>query len=218
MKFEDVEFNSNRWLSLEDLLNEEWRDIEEYEGLYQVSNYGRIKSLERRLPCKIKNNNYRIKKAAIKKSRYDKDGYCKVVLCEYGIKNGKSFFVHRLVAKAFIPNLENKPVVNHIDGVKNNNKYTNLEWNTIRENTIHAIKSGLMNPKMPIQNIKSGKDNPKSRAVNMIDKNKNIILKKFETMNEASIFLGIKGTSGIGQCCRKEIKTAYGYKWRYADE
>jgi len=218
IKFEDVEINSERWLDLKDLLNEEWRDIKEYEGRYKISNYGRVKTLERQLRCRIKNNNKRIQKAKIKKIRYDKDGYCKVSLCEYGKKTGKSFFVHRLVAIAFIPNPANKPVVNHKDGKKNNNKPYNLEWNTVRENTIHAIKKGLMKPIMPTRNIRSGKDNPKSRAIYMIDIKENIILKKFDTMKEASDFLNIKGTSGIGQCCRKEIKTAYGYKWSYIED
>lgn len=172
IKFENVQINSERWLNLKNLLNEQWKDIEDYEGLYQISNYGRVKSLERILPCKIKNSNFRNKKTIIKRNRYDKDGYCKITLFKNGQKNGKSFFVHRLVAKAFILNPENKPVVNHIDGIKNNNKYINLEWNTVKENTIHAIKNGLMNPIMPRQNIKSGKNNPKARAVYMIDKKK----------------------------------------------
>lgn len=218
MEIEDILINSERWFDLKDLLNEDWQDIENFEGLYKVSNYGRVKSLEKQLRCKIKNNNKRTQKAKIKKIRYDKDGYCKVTLFKDGLRNGKSFFVHRLVAKAFIPNPENKPVVNHKDGKKNNNKKYNLEWNTVKENTIHAIKNGLMNPKMPIENFRKGKENLKARAVCMIDKNKNVVLKKFDTMKEASDFLKIKGTSGIGQCCRKEIKTAYGYIWRYVEK
>ena len=104
MEYENVEINSERWLNLENFLNEEWKDIKEYEGLYQISNYGRIKSLEKQLKCKIKNNNTRVQKARIKKNRYDKDGYCRVTLFKNGVKKGKTFFVHRLVAIAFIFN------------------------------------------------------------------------------------------------------------------
>ena len=104
-------------------------------------------------------------------------------------------------------------------GIKNDNRLINLEWNTIRENTIHAIKNGFMHPTMPPQNIMIGKDNPKSRPVYMLNKNTNEIIMKFDALADAARFLGIKPTymSHIAQQVKGERKTAYGYKWRYAD-
>ena len=219
MEYIDVKVNSERWLNLEDLLNEEWRDIEGYENYFQISNYGRVKALQIELNCKIKNNSKRIKKAKIKVARFDKDGYLKVTLWKENVS--KSFFVHRLVAKAFIPNPNNLPIVNHKDGIKQNNRPYNLEWCTIQYNTQHAIETGLRNLQDSAKYLHPnyGKDNNKSRAVIVYDLNDNYI-GKFDCMREAKEKLGLKHpsqTSHIGCCCRGKIKTAYGYKWRYAD-
>lgn len=105
---------------------EEWRDIEGYEGLYQVSDWGRVKGLER-----FSSNNIFIKEH-IKSKCSDKDGYELVNLKKNGKHSAKK--VHRLVAIAFIPNLENKPIVDHIDGNRQNNKVENLRWFTSKEN------------------------------------------------------------------------------------
>lgn len=115
-------------LNLNDLEGEEWRDIIGYEGLYMVSNMGRIKSFY--------NNKMRIIKAS-KRS----DDYISVGLH----KDGRSvtYYVHVLVADAFLPNLEGKPQINHIDGDKTNNRVENLVWVTGSENMNHAYKIGL---------------------------------------------------------------------------
>lgn len=120
-----------------------WKDIEDYEGLYQISNLGRVKSLER----KIKRRNDRIQtvKERILKLNLDKEGYHTVKLHKEG--KGKNFKVHRLVALAFISNPDNKLEVNHIDGIKTDNKVTNLEWNTRNENMQHAVDNGLHDQK-----------------------------------------------------------------------
>lgn len=115
-------------IDYKDLPNEIWRDVIGYEGLYQVSNFGRVKS--------FKNN-----KIKILKSNVGIGGYLRVVLCKDFDK--KNRFVHVLVAKAFIPNPENKRQVNHIDGNKQNNRVDNLEWNTPAENIHHAFDIGL---------------------------------------------------------------------------
>ena len=103
-----------------------WRDIAGYEGLYQVSNCGRVKSFYR---------GGRILKQSLKR------GYMFVEL--YLNTNGKIHIVHRLVAQAFIPNPLNKLEVNHINGIKTDNRVENLEWVTRSENEQHAYDTGL---------------------------------------------------------------------------
>jgi len=116
-------------IDYKDLPNEEWRDVVGYEGLYQVSNYGRVKSFHK---DKIK----------ILKFGVGIGGYLRVVLCKDFKK--KNRFVHVLVAQAFIPNPENKPEVNHDDGNKFNCHVSNLFWATSSENKKHAVEHGLM--------------------------------------------------------------------------
>ena len=118
--------------------DEVWKDIEGYEGLYQVSTCGNIKSLP-----KVRRNGTGtyIQKERLLKPSNTSTGYKKVELCKDGKRKG--FKVHRLVAIAFIPNPDNKPEVNHIDGNKINNNIDNLEWVTSSENSIHAYETGL---------------------------------------------------------------------------
>ena len=120
--------------------DEVWKDVEGYEGLYQISNFGNVKSLARIVHSE-KRSDYKIKEKILKQSDTT-TGYKKVELHK-GNEKRKSFKVHRLVAQAFIPNPENKLEVNHIDGNKHNNNVNNLEWVTSSENKIHAFKMDL---------------------------------------------------------------------------
>lgn len=121
-----------------------WKSIKGYEGLYEVSNFGKIKSLDRLVRHK-KESDFRIQKGAIKKQPKNSDGYLTVIL--YLKNKQKSFLVHRLVCYHFKNNPQNKPTVNHKDGNKLNNHINNLEWNTISENTKHAWETGLIKKK-----------------------------------------------------------------------
>lgn len=114
---------------------EVWKDIKGYEGLYQVSNMGRVKSLKRK-SRNLNNEEDRILKHAV-----NKFGYCHFSLSKFN--ESKTMTMHRVVAKYFIPNPKNKPCVNHINGIKTDNKVENLEWVTYSENMKHAYKKGL---------------------------------------------------------------------------
>ena len=112
---------------------EMWKDIINYEGLYQVSNLGNVKSL---------NNKTNHKKPIILKQTIDREnGYLTVSLSKD--KKKKTYRVHRLVANAFIENVNNYPIVNHKDGNKCNNNSSNLEWCTYQQNIIHSWKNGF---------------------------------------------------------------------------
>lgn len=124
-------------------MKENWKDIKDYEGYYQVSNFGNIKSLR---------NNKILKKSL------DSRGYNHFIT---SLNNkSKLFKIHRLVALHFIPNPENKNQVNHINGIKTDNTVENLEWVTAKENIQHALNNGLLNlikkPKK-IKNFNNGK-------------------------------------------------------------
>ena len=136
-------------------MNEVWKDISGYEGLYQVSNKGRVKSLGRMVSKGQKGE--RFEKEIILKQVDNTHGYLVVSLSKDG--KAKNYRVHRLVASAFIPNSENKPFINHIDENKYNNEVGNLEWVTAKENSNHGtLKKRLSEMQsMPVigTNIKS---------------------------------------------------------------
>lgn len=169
-------------------MQEIWKDIKGYEGLYQVSNLGRVKSL----------NYNHTKKEKILSLDHQKNGYLRVILQN---KNKITRYrVHRLVAKTFISENDNSLQVNHIDGNKQNNCVTNLEWCTAKENTNHALNNGMV----------------KMKRISMYDKQNNL-LKKFNNIREIRKYLNIQNTTHIHDCCRGERKSAMGYKWRYEE-
>ena len=187
---------------------ETWKDIKSYEGLYQISNLGRIKSLRK----KIKNNGAFGKRKIITKnekivsSYKNKDGYSVVQL--YKNNKRKLKFVHRLVAEAFIPNPENLPYVLHIIAISNGgtNISTNLYWGTQQ------------------QNIEDRTRDNHNNGVEIIQYNKNNeFVAKYKSIAEASRVTNIN-YNNIFMCCNndkisnKHRKTAGGFIWKYAKE
>ena len=192
--------------------NEIWKDIDGYEGLYQVSNLGNVKSIGREI--KTANEKKRKYKEVILKQGTTKNGYANVVLSINNKMKTKS--VHRLVAKAFIINPENKPQVNHIDGNKKNNCVKNLEWVTNSENMKHSWDNQLQ--KVTKNKILASKINCSrigklgTKKVNQYDLKGNLI-KSWNSIIEVEINLSINN-SNITSVCKGKRKTAGGYIWR----
>lgn len=181
-------------------MQEIWKDIKGYEGLYQVSNLGNVRSL-----C-FKNSN----KIKLLKTSPTNCGYYKVQLYKNGIP--KMHYVHRLVAKSFIENPLLKPEVNHLDGNKSNNKVNNLEWATDKENQDHATDTGLR-AISPMKG-RTGALNPNSRAVIQRDMDGNFI-RYWSSISLASQGLGCSPSTISGCLCGRK-RTAKGFLWEYA--
>ena len=190
-------------------MEEIWKDIEGYEG-YQVSNLGRVRSLDR-----YNSRGYWIK-GCILKPTMDKKGYLNVGLSKNN--QGKTFKVHRLVALHFIPNIENKPEIDHINTIKTDNTVflnedgsvnydkTNLRWVTPKENSNNPIS--LVNKSESKKGIKNNRHQP----VLQYDKDGNFI-REWDTMTEAETTLKI--THKIHFVCQGKRKTCGGYIWKY---
>ena len=177
-------------------MEEEWRPVKGYEGLYEVSNMGRVKSLH-------------YGKERILRMPDNSAGYRNV---ELENKAPQRKLVHRLVAEAFIPNPMNLPVVNHLDGDKHNNCVSNLEWCTYRQNTLHAIKLGLFNPSFPSTVNCKG---PKGKPIVVYAKTGEFV-SFFSSATEAAKVLGISRDS-IYKATNNKCKHAHGYVCKFAE-
>lgn len=123
-------------------IQEIWRPIKNYEGLYEVSNLGNVRTLDKIIRSAIRNNNFIKRKGRDITPKYTKQGYQFVILYKEG--KSKSMFIHRLVASAFLDNADFKKAVNHKDLVKSNNHVSNLEWVTYKENKSHAMENNAV--------------------------------------------------------------------------
>jgi hypothetical protein len=154
-----------------------WKDIVGFEGLYQISNYGNVKSCKRLVNAK---SGQRLVNERLLSLGKDRDGYLMAILCQDGIK--KTVKIHRLVANAFIDMIEGKNLVNHIDSIKSNNIVSNLEWVSSLENICHS-KSKLKSSSKYI-GVCYHKRDKTFRASGRIN-GKNINLGNFKTEEDA---------------------------------
>ena len=185
-----------------------WKDIEGFEGMYQVSNMGRVKSLGN---GKSDNSNYS-KERILKASKLGA-GYLKVNLYKDGIK--KTCGIHRLVANAFIPNPSNLPQVNHKDENKENNCVTNLEWCSHEYNNNYGTRNQRVSEKKKGRKMSEESIKKRSKPVIGVDKVTGLIV-EFGSAHEAERKLGIF-SSNITKCCKGKYKSMGGFYWYYAD-
>lgn len=186
-----------------------WKDIEGYEGLYQVSNYGNVKSL-----------NYRNKGYArnlVPKTNCK--GYNWVIL--YKSKISKPILIHRLVANAFIDNPNGYPIINHKDENKTNNSVENLEWCTLSYNVKYSMDrhperffvSSGQRKKRDYYKLKTKYASIRINQLTLDGK----YIKQWFNLAELKHKQNYNSTS-IKECCEGKRKTAYGYKWEFADK
>lgn len=193
-------------------MEEIWKDIKGYEGLYQVSNLGRVKSLG--------NGNSNRSKLKIMKTTLSHKGYPMITLRKDD--KSKTFSVHRLVAIHFIPNPDNLPQVNHIDEVKTNNRIDNLEWCTNEYNHNYGTRiervrqKQIGNPKMKTCLGKFGKDHHTSKPIVQLTMDGKLVRIWFSAAD--AIRENGYDKSSVSSCCTGKRKTAYGYKWMHLDD
>lgn len=218
-------------------MEEIWRPIKNYEGLYEVSNLGRVKSLNYR----------RTGKEEILKNTKNKNGY--LVVCLFKNGNKKTFCIHRLVAEAFIPNPDNLPCVDHINTIKTKNEVTNLRWVTYEENNNNELtkekhkgntnslgykqseehkkkiskankdKKRTDETKKKISKAKKGEKHSEEHIQKIAKSNSKKVYcleldKIFNSIKEASKELNICSTN-IGMVCNRKRKTAGGYTFMF---
>ena len=178
-----------------DIKEKVWKPINEYDGYYEVSNFGEIKSLFRYVNVK---NGFRSVPEKILKPKIDKDGYLRVVLQKE--RKQKHFLVHRIVAETFIDNPKNLPHVNHKNENKIDNRVENLEWCTEKYNCNY----GNRNKKL---------SESKYKPINQYTLNGDFV-KRWESGLLIEKETGFNAKN-ISACCCKVKKTAYGYIWEF---
>lgn len=199
-----IQPNSPRWMSLQDLPNEIWLPIKEYEQSYMVSSYGRIKTLDRTLT--FSDGRVRSYKSRIVKLHRLNKNYYVVTLTQNQRCMMKD--VHRLVAEIFIPNPNGYKEVNHKDENSFNNCVDNLEWCTRKYN----LNYGNHNKKLSEARINC----PSTSKPVVQMKPDGTIIQTFTSIREAARSLGsVKRDGNILRACQGKYKTCFGYKWSY---
>lgn len=184
------------------LMNEIWKPIIDFEGIYEISNLGRCRSLDRYI--NRKNGSKQFIKGRILTPVKCTNGYL-----EYQInKDGKRYckMAHRLVAEAFIPNPENKPEVNHKDEDIINNKVDNLEWMTSKENANYGTRN---------ERCKANNKTYKKVVQLTLDGE---YIATYDYAIDGAKAVGLKGSETITRCCKGKAKHSKGFKWMYEED
>ena len=190
-------------------MEEVWKDIEGYEGRYQISNYGRLLSL----------NYHNTGVPNIIKPKTHRHGYVFYILYKDGTR--KAFMAHRLVALAFISNPNNYPIINHKDENKLNNYFENLEWCTCSYNVKYSLALHELEPKHICKRRYSKRKKRKAAPYKYFRKLVQFDSNMTEIRTYENLAKCVRETKysnwSILQCCKGERATAYGYKWRFVD-
>ncbi len=210
---------------------ERWRDIPGYEDYYQISTYGRVLAKFRYVQYTDQDGCERWKRVEshlLNDKKRGKGGYVSVLLRGSDYFSTKRYFVHRLVAMAFLPNPDNLPIINHKDENPSNNHVDNLEWCTYQYNTTYGTAQERRKKTLSETAKAKAIAKEEARTAHILKRKGLIVVFKidgphvgdFKTMVEAKIALGIKIKSNhlIEQCLAEERESAYGYEWFYEKE
>ena len=191
-------------------MNEHWKSIKGYEGLYEVSDLGNVRSLPHSVSVERRGVEFSVPfRGKVLKPVYRQHGYLGVMLYGKGghkTRGFKTFAVHRLVAEAFIPNPDNLPEVNHLDEDKQNNRADNLEWSTHIDNTRYGTAIQRRSAKLV--------NGVKSRRVSQFTMDGTFV-REYPSLAEA--MRNGYASGNIVKCIQGKYRHAYGYLWKYAD-
>ena len=207
---------------------EEWGPVAGYEGFYEVSNLGNVRSKDRTRPVKTRHGGYAMRRDKGTNITPTGNGYGYLIVGLRDSAGRKNRYVHRLVAETFLPNPDNKPEIDHINTDKTDNTVwlnedgsvnydkTNLRWVTRKGNMNNPLtkeKCSETHKGMEQLTTRGGK-HPKAKKVQQFTKD-GLFIKEWGTPKEASREMGFKSSVNIIGCCNGRQKTAYGFIWKY---